>query len=129
MEGHSGATVTDHEGKGTGRGGEGRGLVGVTSRSHTGHRDVATGPCGFECAGQSEEKAGGGVMQAVRRRPPLTVVKVDDGGVPGHAGVKVRHERGNVLRGCEHPVDHVARVDEPWGGGMKGRQRERKSPT
>lgn len=46
-------------------------------------------------------------------RLPPTVVEVDDGGVPGHAGVKVRHQRGNVLRGREHPMDHVTRVDEP----------------
>lgn len=61
------------------------------------------------CRRRSELNRGEGVDA----RLPPTVVEVDDGGVPGHAGVKVRHQRGNVLRGREHPMDHVTRVDEP----------------
>lgn len=88
---------------------EGRGLERVTSGSHTAHRDFTIGSCGSERAGRSELNRGEGVMHVCL----LTVVEVDDGGVPGHAGVKVRHQRGNVLRGREHPMDHVTRVDEP----------------
>lgn len=78
MEGHSGATVTDIEGKGTGRGGEGLD-EGHKWKSHGGHRVVTVGSCGFKRAGQLEMNPGEGVTQAVKRRPPLTVVKVDDG--------------------------------------------------
>lgn len=116
--------MTDGEGKSTGGGGGG-----ATETS-------LIGSCGFKCAGQSEVDPDEGVMVTVRCRLPLTVVKVDDGGVPGHAGVKVRHQRGNVLRGCEHPMDHVTRVDEPWRGreggrdGRKeGRQRKDRNTT
>lgn len=42
-----------------------------------------------------------------------TVVKVDDRGVSGDAGVKVSHQRSNVLRRRQHPMDHIACVDEP----------------
>lgn len=46
-------------------------------------------------------------------RSALTVVKVDDSRVSGDAGVKVRHERSDVLCCRQHPMDHVAGVDEP----------------
>lgn len=42
-----------------------------------------------------------------------TVVKVDDRRVSGDAGVKVGHERSDVLRRRQHPMDHIAGVDEP----------------
>lgn len=42
-----------------------------------------------------------------------TVVKVDDRRVSGDTGVKVGHERGDVLRRRQHPMDHIACVDEP----------------
>lgn len=54
-----------------------------------------------------------------RRVAPVTVVEVDDRGVSGDAGVEVGHQRSDVLRGRQHAVDHVARVDEPWRGGEK----------
>lgn len=90
VEGHSGATVTDNGGEEAPTGGGGEGLEWKSQ--------------GCRCAGQSEVGPGEGVV---------TVVEVDDGGVPGHAGVKVGHQRGDVLRGCEHPMDHITRVDEP----------------
>lgn len=41
-----------------------------------------------------------------------TVVEVDDRRVPGDAGVKVGHQRSDVLCRRQHPMDHVACVDE-----------------
>lgn len=51
-----------------------------------------------------------------------TVVKVDDRRVSGDAGVKVGHERSDVLCCRQHPMDHVASVDEPC-------QRRRRNET
>lgn len=45
----------------------------------------------------------------------LTVVVVGHCGVVGIARVEVGHEGRNILRGCEHPVDHITHEEEAWG--------------
>lgn len=50
----------------------------------------------------------------IRDWVPRTVVKVDDGWVPGDTGVKVGHEGGDVLCGCQHAMSDLPREDEPF---------------
>ena len=42
----------------------------------------------------------------------LTVIKVEHTRVFGQTRVKIGHERGDVLSGCEHSVDYISSVNE-----------------
>lgn len=44
-----------------------------------------------------------------------TIIQVLHGGIFGDAGIKIGHERGDVLRGRQHVVSDVSCENEPWG--------------
>jgi len=47
-------------------------------------------------------------------RLSLTIVKIDDSWVSGEAGVKICHKWSDILCSCQHSVNHISCIDEPW---------------